>query len=199
MNQMHIYIVRHAPVIGKKGYIYGDDAEIDLDSQAERIAELAVLLPHPEQSIWYHSGVDRARRTAQAVLSSMQYDDDPLIPHCGFREQDFGELIGQKHEDITEYLQFIDGKIYAPHPPKGESIASFVARTRNALDEVKQKAIEAGKSNIVVFCHGGTIRAAHSAINKLDESQFIALDTPPLFAYQHDIHDGTTLCGGQYE
>lgn len=117
----------------------------------------------------------------------MKYDSDLLVPHHGFREQDFGELIGQKHEDITEHLRFIDGKIYAPNPPKGESIASFLIRIENAINNVTQQAIDAGKNNIVVFCHGGTIRAAHVAINKLDEDEFIFLDTPPLYSYKGDI------------
>lgn len=199
MSSKHIYIIRHAPVVGKKGFIYGDDADIDLDSQVKRISELATLLPNPAQSLWYHSGVDRAHRTAKAVLSAMQYEGDPVTPHQGFREQDFGELVGQKHEDITEHLQFINGKIYAPHPPKGESIVSFVSRTGAAISDVKQQAIGAGKDNIVIFCHGGTIRAAHIFLSRLNETQFIDLDTPPLFAYRHGTDDCANLCGDHYE
>lgn len=188
MTTLTIYMVRHAPVTGKQGVIYGDDADIDLESTAARIYELSGLLPSPEKSVWYHSGVDRAHRTARAVLSIMQKEQAQITSHDGFREQHFGSLIGCKHEDITDHLRFIDGKIFAPAPPGGETIPEFIARVETAINDLKDKAQQEDKKNIVVFCHGGTIRAAHATIKGLDAEQFISLDTPPLFAYQSDIY-----------
>lgn len=39
----------------------------------------------------------------------------------------------------------------------------------------------------VVFCHGGTIRAAHVVIKGLDGKDFIALDTPPLSMHVYKL------------
>lgn len=181
---VQIHLIRHAPVIGKSGRIYGDDAAVDLEAVAAEIGALAARLPHPRHSLWYHSGVDRAGRTAKAVLDAIPYDGDPPTPHEGFREQNFGALLGLRHEDITDHLRFIDGKIHAPCPPEGESIPAFVARVGHAMTNVRQQAIEAGRDEIVVFCHGGTIRAAHAALEKTGRDEFICLDTPPLFVYR---------------
>jgi broad specificity phosphatase PhoE len=189
MSALKIYIVRHAPVVGKKGTIYGDEADIDLDGQKERLRELASLLPSPDEAIWHHSGVDRAYRSAKAVLSIMGHDNSGLETNTGFREQDFGDLLGCKHEDIIEHLNFIDGKIYAPAPPNGESIENLIARVGVALSSIRKEALDKEKNNIVVFCHGGTIRAANAAINTLPKDQFITLDTPPLFVFESDIYN----------
>jgi broad specificity phosphatase PhoE len=187
MTPITLHLIRHAPVVGQAGVIYGDGAEVDLVGQGERIAGLALDLPGPDVALWHHSGVDRAERTAWAVLGAMGAQGAALRAHGGFREQDFGALLGRRHEDVAAHLQFVDGKIYAPHPPEGESIENFIARVGEAVRDVAAAARSAGFSQAVVFCHGGTIRAAHAAVHGLDVQDFITLDTPPLFVYACDV------------
>lgn len=178
-----LFLIRHAPVIGKSGLIYGDDADIDLDGQKPRINELADILPSPKQSVWFSSGVDRAVRTAQAVLFSMKAPATEVRPHIKFREQNFGSLLGQRYEDITEHLTFVDGKIYAPNPPQGESIPKFIKRVGEGVADIRNSFSE--QSSAVVFCHGGTIRAANVALNGLSEEAFLEIETPPLHVYEY--------------
>ncbi len=187
MSSLKLFIVRHAPVVGQKGFIYGEEADIDLEGQIEMLQLLADKLPSPEKSVWYHSGVDRARRTANAILSLMGQSHENISGHEGFKEQDFGDLIGCRHEDITNHLTFVKGKIHAPHPPNGESIEKFVCRVGSAIKDVGTISSSNGKQSVVIFSHGGTIRAAHTAINELPLQNFIILDTPPLFAYECSI------------
>jgi broad specificity phosphatase PhoE len=187
MTSLRLHIIRHAPVVGKKGFIYGDDADIDLESQSETLQTLAQTLPGPDKADWYHSGVDRAQRTAKAVLSLMRQAEASVPGHTGFREQDFGDLLGRKHEDIVEHLKFIDGKIYAPSPPSGESIETFIKRVSDGIASVRAAAHANNRHHVVIFAHGGTIRAVHAAVNKMGVQDFITLDTPPLFAYECEI------------
>lgn len=179
-----LYMIRHAPVINKSGTIYGDDAQIDLQSVDARIHELAQTLPKPDQALWFHSGVERTKLTAQAVLDVQQNSHDELQRHMGFKEQDFGALIGQKHEDIEGHLRFVDGKVFAPNPPDGESIGALKIRVADALFDVFSLARQQDKNKIVIFTHGGTIRAARLVIEQRDLSEFIAHDTEPLCLYQ---------------
>jgi len=182
-------MVRHAPVIGKKGIIYGDDADIDLETTKEKIKALAQSLPGPDQAVWLTSGVDRAVKSALAVLKEMGCTNTTPEQHKGFREQNFGNLIGKKHEEITEHLNFIDGKIYAPAPPEGENLEKLISRLANSILQVKESAQKHKKEHIVIFCHGGAIRAANVAISKEGPERFLELNTPPLGAHLFDITD----------
>ncbi len=184
---MNLYLVRHAPVLGKAGFIYGDDAEVDWSGQEKAIAFLATSLPSPDLADWYSSGVDRARKSAEAVLQRMGAIQKETMIHEGFREQNFGSLIGMAHDQLPADVQFINGKIYAPNPPHGETIPQLVARVAKAVQTVKSVAQAKGKQSIVIFCHGGTIRAAHIAIKNLDIGDYINLDTPPLSLHQYKI------------
>lgn len=184
---MKLYLVRHAPVLGKAGFIYGDDAEVDWRGQENAISFLAASLPSPDVADWYSSGVERARKSAEAVLHRMGSSQQETMIHEGFREQNFGALIGKAHDELPADVQFINGKIYAPNPPLGETLPQLVARIATAVQEVKSAAQAKGKQSIVIFCHGGAIRAAHIAIKNLDIGDYINLDTPPLSLHKHEI------------
>jgi broad specificity phosphatase PhoE len=186
MEKIKILMIRHAPVTNQKELVYGDIAEIDLTSAAvkERLYDLSQTLPHGDQALWVHSGVERARLTGQSVMEFKNTPDFCWITHEGFREQNFGDLIGCRHEDVKDHVSFIDGKILSPSPPNGELISDFIQRVSKALSEISQKAREQQKNSVVIFCHGGTLRAANSYLNNVD---FIALDTPPLSVHQFEI------------
>lgn len=173
-------MIRHAPEVGQEGVIYGDEAAIDLTTTRALIEDVACQLPSPFEADWYHSGVDRAYKTAQALLNAKAIENIDLMEDKAFREQHFGHLIECRHADITDHLTFIDGKIYAPSPPAGETLSAFVARVGAGLDAIKEKAVAVQKQAAVIVCHGGTIRAAHICLHSLDIKDFIHLNTPPL-------------------
>lgn len=184
-----LHLIRHAPVTDHEGMIYGDTASVDLESTKGIIESLSKALPSPNRALWYSSGVERAYRSAEAVLKAMNSSGEPqnINTHKGFREQNFGALIGKSHHDVSDHLQFIDGKIYAPSPPEGESIETLKERMMASIKDLKKTMLLKNKNEAVVFCHGGTIRAAHIAIHGLDEDCFIKLDTPPLSHHQYNI------------
>lgn len=186
---LRLHLVRHAPVIDNKGMVYGDVARIDLDAQKDSIKKLCQSLPSLGEALWYSSGVDRAHRSAEAVIQEL--GDIGGLKRIGvlvgFREQDFGSLIGKTHQEASNYIQFIDGKIYAPAPPEGENIDELRDRLMCSIKELKKKMQDHEKNDAVVFCHGGTIRAAHVAVYGLSNDRFIHLDTPPLSHHIYDI------------
>ncbi len=186
MVSVEFHIIRHAPVIKRDGFIYGDDADIDMQSVAPQLQKMAYILPSPAQSLWLYSGVPRTYETARGVMRMQGCPNHLLLKHEGFREQNFGALIGQRHEAIQQHLQFIDGKIYAPNPPDGERIPQFIERVARAFEGFRNIPFNPPPA-FVVFSHGGTIRACHLYFKNLDKKSFINLDTPPLFHAQYTL------------
>ncbi|MCL2713541.1 MAG: histidine phosphatase family protein [Alphaproteobacteria bacterium] len=155
-QETRLFLLRHAPVIGPAGVIHASDASADL-SDRKRLTELRARLP--ESAICYASPSRRTMATAGALGL------DPIAV-AEFREQNFGDWTGQRHDDLAAsggaaYARFWSDPAHS-RPPGGESFADQVARVAPAL-----KAISDAGAILVV--HSGTIRAILS----------IALDLAP--------------------
>ena len=176
---MKFYFVRHAPVIGQEGKVYGDDVDIDLDSHKKILQNLSRSLPKTKNTLWLHSGVDRTLKTGQAILNNRQEPYE--IKKCEFfREQNFGDLIGQKHADIKDHLQWINGNMLAINPPNGETLENLKERVHHAIIHARNMAQNDNCDDVVIFCHRGTVRAAHLIFNDLPIDDFINIDVPTL-------------------
>ncbi|MGQ0683113.1 histidine phosphatase family protein [Bradyrhizobium sp.] len=142
-----LWLVRHAVVDGVAGTIHASDAPADLSDQTQLDA-LRRQLPQDAQS--YASPSRRTVDTARALGL-----DPVLVPE--FREQDFGDWMGRRHDDLAAvggegYRKFWSDPARS-RPPGGESFEDQIARIRLGLDQ-----IATGAANLVV--HSGTIRAA---------------------------------------
>lgn len=145
-GELSLWLVRHAVVDGITGTIHASDAPADLSDQSQLDA-LRRQLPQDARSY-----VSPARRTVDTA--SALGLDPILIPE--FREQDFGEWTGRRHDDLAtaggeSYRAFWSDAARA-RPPGGESFEDQVARVRRGLNQ-----IAAGSANLVI--HSGTIRA----------------------------------------
>ena len=192
-------MVRHAPVNTASDRIYGDDVDVVLGNQITQIRNLAQSLPLPASLIdrmqeqqqsaakWYYSGVPRTRKSALAVLESAGMQNAPLYEDTGFKEQNFGDLIGKRHGDVLDHVVFGEGKMLVAAPPAGEDIPQLLERVCAAIKRVYLDALCAGIPNVVVFTHGGTIRAAHILLNALPQDRYIDLDTPPFSCHKYEI------------
>ena len=152
------WFVRHAPVVGVTGKIYGsDDVQCDTSDSAA-FEFLARTLPG--DGIWLTSHLSRAKLTAQSIaLAGLAYPD-PIVEE-GLGEQDFGEWQGSSWNDMEAadpdaYFEFWREPARNA-PPGGESFADLIARTAEIIN--RYTADHAGE-DIVAVCHGGTIRAA---------------------------------------
>lgn len=145
--EAHLWLVRHAPVIGPRGVIHDSDAPADT-SDFPRFAALWAELP-PAASVF----CSPARRTWETALAlGLQSIEVPA-----FREQSFGEWTGRRHTDLAtelgdEYQEFWRAPANN-RPPGGESFADQIDRVAVGLASLP-------KANVVLIVHSGTIRAA---------------------------------------
>ncbi len=152
------WFVRHAPVVGMTGKIYGSDDVACDTSDTASFEVLAGALPG--DGIWLTSHLSRAKLTAAAIGGAGLTYPTPIIEeHLG--EQDFGDWQGSSWSEMQEadpdaYFAFWQAPAHSA-PPGGESFADLIARTGTIIE--RYTADHAGR-DIVAVCHGGTIRAA---------------------------------------
>jgi alpha-ribazole phosphatase len=153
----HWWWVRHAPVKGAAGRIYGTmDVGCDTgDSRSFRALENTL----PSDAVWVISPLRRTRETLEAI-SAANPSPDPVV-EPDFAEQNFGDWQGLSWDE----MQAADPHVYEDFwrdptrtaPPQGESFETQMRRTRAAIERLT--AVYEGR-NIVSVSHGGTIRSA---------------------------------------
>ena len=162
-----LWLVRHAPVAGPKGVIHDVDALADI-SDAAAFATLRAKLPAEAAS--FASPSRRTLETAAAL--GLQPKTEPA-----FREQNFGDWTGRRHDDLAREL----GAAYrdfwrAPatgRPSGGESFIDQIGRVREGLT-----ALPPGDTVLVV--HSGTIRAALAIALELAPESALRFAIDPL-------------------
>ncbi|MBL8707622.1 MAG: histidine phosphatase family protein [Rhodospirillaceae bacterium] len=161
-TETKLWLVRHAPVVGIHGRIYGqDDLACDCSDQTTFEA-LASLLPR--EAVWVATHLKRTHQTLAAMHRSAGRDPvEPLIER-DLVEQHFGDWQGLTYAELDASRDGAYHRFWhAPateRPPGGESFADVVARVEKAL--LRLTLAHAG-NDIVVVTHGGAIRAALAA------------------------------------
>ncbi|MGY2047638.1 histidine phosphatase family protein [Methylobacterium sp. JK268] len=155
--------VRHAPVRGDGGRIYGG-SDIPCDcGDAHVFAGLAPVLP--AGAVWVSSHLGRTRQTAEALWQARDFSVDGTSPTLtalpALAEQNLGDWQGQDRARFFTERQPLAGSYwFAPadeRPPNGESFTQMCGRVHAAIAEVTE---EHRGRDIVAVAHGGTIRAA---------------------------------------
>jgi broad specificity phosphatase PhoE len=155
--------IRHAPVRGDGGRIYGQ-SDIACDCGDGHIFEaLAALLP--TEAVWVTSHLGRTRQTAEALWAAGYLRGGAAAPSPivvpDFAEQNLGAWQG-----LDRALFFADREPlaasywFAPaeeRPPQGESFADLCRRVATAIDRLTA---EHAGGDIVAVAHGGSIRGA---------------------------------------
>lgn len=155
--------VRHAPVIGPTGVIYG---QTDVDCDTADVAAFRMLAANlPHDAVWLTTQLRRTQQTFAAITAAMAgvTDRPPPTPdvEADFVEQSFGawETLdwGQMHvRDPATYAAFWENPTRNA-PPGGESFVQLMARVADAIDQRCRR--HSGRT-IVAIAHGGSIRAA---------------------------------------
>lgn len=170
--------VRHAPVVGVDGIIYGDD-DVPCDvSDRPRFQALAKTLPG--DAVWVSSHLSRTVRTVLAIAEAGLAVPDPMVER-DLAEQNFGAWQGKTWDQMREldpvaYDAFWQDPTRA-RPPGGESFADQIRRTARVIDRMTTE--HAGR-DIVAVAHGGTIRAAVAHALSLAPVQGMALTVSTL-------------------
>jgi alpha-ribazole phosphatase len=176
-GETKLWLIRHAPVDGPRGLIYGPDAPADV-SNTEAFAALKSKLPPGARAV-----CSPARRTQETART---LGLDP-IEEAAFREQDFGAWTGRQHNDLTTEL----GAAYQAfwqspagnRPPGGESFVDQIDRARDGLAR-----LPAGEAVLVV--HSGTIRAVLAIALDLVPDSALRFVIDPLSLTRIDRLDG---------
>ncbi len=177
--------VRHAPVVGVNGVIYGSN-DVDCDvSDTIQFKALAQALP--SGAVWVTSHLSRAIKTAKAISEAGLEFPEPIIEE-DLGEQNFGDWQGLSWDRMRE----ADAKTYdafwadpaRSRPPGGESFADQIARTGAVIERLTAR--HKGR-DIVAVAHGGTIRAALAVALELAPEQGMAItfDTLSVSVLEH--------------
>jgi alpha-ribazole phosphatase len=167
MNNVRLWLIRHAPVAGPKGVIHAIDAPADI-SDAAALAALRAKLPDNAAAFASPSVRTLATATALGVRP---------VAEPKFGEQDFGDWTGRRHDDLAReggdaYHEFWRAPADS-RPPGGESFAEQIARVREGLAR-----LTAG--DVILVVHSGTIRAALAIALGLEPEQALRFTVEPL-------------------
>jgi broad specificity phosphatase PhoE len=183
--------IRHAPVTGHGGRIYGqEDYPADLSDGAIFAALASLLPPDP---VWVTSHLQRTRDTAAAIIAARARAGAPdCLIEPDLAEQHVGAWHGLTHDELNARrgVAHDDFALWpaSERPPDGESFLDVMARVGPAVTRLT--AIHRGR-DIVAVAHGGSIRAALAAALGIEAERVMsfAIDNCSLTRLDH-IHDG---------
>lgn len=148
IHAKEFYMIRHGESTYNARNIYAGSTDIPLTEQGKNQADLArqdfESLPD-KPTVIIHSGLERARHTAQIVNKNT---DIPMIENAAFNEQSFGVWEGKPWEEVRRDLR--DNT----DPPNGETHLEFHSRIKKALNETLPH-----HEKSLIVCHGGVFRA----------------------------------------
>jgi broad specificity phosphatase PhoE len=165
--------IRHAPVTGANGRIYGQ-MDMACDTSDTPVYDgLAALLPH--NAVWVTSNLSRTTRTAEAILARRPEPAPELRQQPELAEQSFGDWQGRHRDELVaergeQWNRFWLAPAHEA-PPGGESFADLIDRVGTAVDRLSRE--HAGR-DVVAVTHGGTIRAALALALSLDPERALS-------------------------
>lgn len=178
---MNIYLVRHGQSVGNVDpliYTHTADHAIPLSdlgrSQAKNAGQF--LARHmrerdggsPDFVRFWTSPYIRARETAVVMREQFGEDNTDIREHINLCEQQFGLFDGIPEEELPnrfpeehahyEKCERHEGRFWA-RMPLGESRFDVAVRVHQAFGTFHRDADKHGVNDIVVVCHGVTLRA----------------------------------------
>ncbi len=190
--------VRHAPVVGVNGVIYGsNDVECDVSDEAQFKALADAL---PRDAVWVTSHLSRAIKTAKAIAAAGLDFPEPAIEE-DLGEQNFGDWQGLSWDQMKETDANTSDAFWADparsRPPGGESFADLIIRAGAVIERLTAR--HKGR-DIVAVAHGGTIRAALAVALELEPEQGMAItfDTLSVSVLEHVEGGLLRGAGGQW-
>jgi len=183
--------IRHAPVVGHEGRIYGNlDVACDCGNDALFRALAATL---PRDAVWLVTPLGRTRATAAAIARFHGGAPDDFHVEPRLAEQNFGDWQGLTYAELDAAAREAGrGAAWqrfwlAPAeeiPPGGESFAALSMRVAQAIEDLTRR--HAGR-DIVCVSHGGPIRAAlaHALAVSPERALSFSVDNCSLTRLEH--------------
>jgi alpha-ribazole phosphatase len=149
--------VRHAPVRGDGGNIYGQE-DIACDTSDTEVFE-AVAKILPRNAVWYASNLQRTHQTAEAIWAAGFPKPAGMTKEAAFAEQHLGQWQGMNR------AAFLASRPAGSHwfadigepAPGGESFMDLYNRVRGVIERINAE--HAGR-DLIAVAHGGSIKAA---------------------------------------
>ena len=165
--------VRHAPVVGYDGRLYGQTA-VPCDT-SDRAAFEALAAALPADAVWVVTPLSRTVKTARAIAAAGLAHGEPAV-EPDLAEQFFGDWQGltwdeMQAADPVAYREFWKDPA-GNAPPDGESFAAVIERCAAVIERLGED--HAGR-DIVAVTHGGTIRAALAVALDLTPAKSLGL------------------------
>ena len=182
--------VRHAPVAGAGGRIYG---QIDVACETgDREAFRALAAGLPRDAAWFVSPLQRTQQTFAAIAAVHGEALARPTVEPAFAEQHFGRWQGHSWPE----MQAADRALYEAFwrnptrtaPPGGES---FLAQMRRTARAIARLTATTAAADVVCIAHAGTIRAAVAlALNLTPEGAMaLVIDNLSTTRLEH-VEDG---------
>lgn len=191
-TETKLWLVRHAPVIGAHGLIYGQD-DFDCDCTDDALFRgLGTFVPR--DAVWVATHLKRTHQTLAALHRGQ--GREPLAPliERDLVEQHFGDWQGLTYAELDASRDGAYHRFWhAPateRPPNGESFADVVGRVEKAL--LRLTLAHAG-NDIVVVTHGGAIRAALAAALNIEPERALGFSVDNCSVTRLDHIDGQSF------
>ena len=195
MNTCILYLIRHAPVKKKEGYVPENNPKAIINSN--HLKKLAAYIP--DNSLCYVSPLKRTLQTAQELSKYRNFKE--IVIEKKLREQNFGEWQGKKISLVWEEIKklklnitfhFFVLKIVL----KGESFLDQCKRVSEFLDNLNFH----DHTSLIFISHSGTIRAFLSRILDLDPNKAIGIEISHLSITSIEVlkKDNIRNKGGKY-
>lgn len=166
--------VRHAPVAGADGRLYG---QMDVDCETgDGDAFRALAASLPREAAWFVSPLQRTQQTLAAIGALRAAPVPTARVEPAFAEQHFGRWQGRSWPE----MQAADPALYEAFwrnptrtaPPGGESFLAQMRRTERAITRLSATTAE---TDLVCVAHAGTIRSAVALALNLTPEAALAL------------------------
>jgi alpha-ribazole phosphatase len=163
MTTTRFWLIRHALVDPEaRKILYGDqDVPVCAETMTAQEAAYAALgqrLPQPAR--WFVTPLSRTRLTAEAIFAG-GYPAQTLGVEAGMIEQSFGHLQGTENAVLHTRLTLPKHDFWPTspleRPHEGESFEDVIGRVGHTIERLAQAHAD---EDLVIVCHGGTIRAA---------------------------------------
>ena len=156
------------------------DVEITEKGEAEAISA-GVKLKSFKFDLAYTSGLKRAQKTLDLILSEIGQTNIPIIKDIALNERHYGDLQGaNKAETAAKYGDeqvHIWRRSYDIAPPNGESLKDTAARVIPYFEKEIIPQLKAGK-NIIITAHGNSLRALIMYLEKMTPAQILEFEIP---------------------
>lgn len=156
------------------------DVEITEKGEAEAKAAGVKLKPY-KFDLAYTSGLKRAQKTLDLILSEIGQTNIPIIKDIALNERHYGDLQGaNKAETAAKYGDeqvHIWRRSYDIAPPNGESLKDTAARVIPYFEKEIIPQLKAGK-NIIITAHGNSLRALIMYLEKMTPAQILEFEIP---------------------